>query len=81
MFHNELKVYGTLIGDQLMEFKFSVRIKNSDKAYDWCLEHYGEEGIRWNWDVSEDFEYDVWFFKTEQDLVWFMLNCGVEIEK
>ncbi len=81
MFHNELKVYGTLIGYQLKEFKFSVRIKNSDKAYHWCLEHYGKEGIRWNWDISEDFEYDVWFFKTEQDLVWFMLNCGVEIEK
>jgi len=31
MFHNELKVYGTLIGDQLMEFKFSVRIKTPIK--------------------------------------------------
>lgn len=79
-----MKSYRTLIGDQLTDFKFSVRIKNSEqfeKAHVWCLEHYGEEGLRWNWDVSEDFEYDVLFFKTEQDLVWFMLNCGVEIEK
>lgn len=79
-----MKSYRTLIGDQLMEFKFTEWIKNPEqfeKAHDWCLEHYGEEGIRWNWDVSEDFEYDVLFFKNEQDLVWFMLNCGDEIEK
>ncbi len=79
-----MKSYRTLIGDQLTDFKFSVGIKDAyrfEKAHVWCLEHYGEEGVRWNWDISEDFEYDVMFFKTEQDLVWFMLNCGVEIEK
>jgi len=77
-----MKSYRTLIGDQLTDFNFSVGIKDAyrfKKAHVWCLEHYGKEGIRWNWDISEDFEYDVWFFKTEQDLSWFMLKFGGEL--
>lgn len=75
-----IETYRTLIGDKLTDFKFSVTISDhniSEKAFEWCFEQWGEEGIRWNWDVTEDFEYDVVFFKTEQDMLWFMLNCEV----
>lgn len=62
-----------------MAFTYVSRIQDYDyacRAKEWCSDHYGARGIQWDWAQSK---YYTWFFfETEQDLMWFMLNYGVE---
>lgn len=48
-------------------------------AYKWCVNQYGQEDVGWAWDLTEDCCREVFFFKTEQDLSWFMLKFGGEL--
>lgn len=60
-----------------------VDLQNEDSkfiaTYQWCVKHYGQEDVGWAWDLTEDRNRDVFLFKTEQDLSWFMLKFGGEL--
>lgn len=75
----------TLNWDRLRGFKYRVKIiydRLVEPACLWCEDHYGPPGLRWEWDVSTDFQSEmirkgafyVFAFRTEPEALMFALR-------
>lgn len=60
--------------EEMWGFKYSVahfkaNLETSEKIKQWCLETYGEPGIKWNYHEK----YSMLRFLSKEDLLFFLL--------
>lgn len=81
---HQLKLYNDNSKPKKYPFHAVLSIPLSDelsfpRLYNRCEEEFGPEGNRWVWDLTVD-GHDVFFFKSQQDLMWFVLKSNISHE-